>query len=177
MSHSSLYETKDERGNRQIKTLVTLLPYLWPVGQWSIRGRVVVAFMLLVGSKIANVYVPLFYRDAVDALSGFTPVEGATLAAAVPVGLLLSYGGARVLAQMFSELREAVFARVAQRAIRNAALRTFQHLHVLSLRFHMNRITKRLNILAMKRMKPDVLTRRCRHMKLHRSKARSASPT
>ncbi len=141
MSHSSLYETKDERGNRQIKTLVTLLPYLWPVGQWSIRGRVVVAFMLLVGSKIANVYVPLFYRDAVDALSGFTPVEGATLAAAVPVGLLLSYGGARVLAQMFSELREAVFARVAQRAIRNAALRTFQHLHVLSLRFHMNRQT------------------------------------
>ena len=141
MSHSSLYETKDERGNRQIKTLITLLPYLWPVGQWSIRGRVVVAFMLLVGSKIANVYVPLFYRDAVDALSGFTPVEGATLAAAVPVGLLLSYGGARVLAQMFSELREAVFARVAQRAIRNAALRTFQHLHVLSLRFHMNRQT------------------------------------
>jgi len=141
MSHSSLYETKDERVNRQIKTLVTLLPYLWPVGQWSIRGRVVVAFMLLVGSKIANVYVPLFYRDAVDALSGFTPVEGATLAAAVPVGLLLSYGGARVLAQMFSELREAVFARVAQRAIRNAALRTFQHLHVLSLRFHMNRQT------------------------------------
>jgi ABC-type transport system involved in Fe-S cluster assembly fused permease/ATPase subunit len=141
MSHSSLYETKDERGNRQIKTLITLLPYLWPVGQWSMRGRVVVALMLLVGSKIANVYVPLFYRDAVDALSGVTPVEGATLAAAVPVGLLLSYGGARVLAQMFSELREAVFARVAQRAIRNAALRTFQHLHVLSLRFHMNRQT------------------------------------
>jgi ABC-type transport system involved in Fe-S cluster assembly fused permease/ATPase subunit len=141
MSHSSLYETKDERGNGQIKTLITLLPYLWPVGQWSMRGRVVVALMLLVGSKIANVYVPLFYRDAVDALSGVTPVEGATLAAAVPVGLLLSYGGARVLAQMFSELREAVFARVAQRAIRNAALRTFQHLHVLSLRFHMNRQT------------------------------------
>lgn len=141
MSYSSLNETKDERGNRQIKTLITLLPYLWPVGQWSMRGRVVVALMLLVGSKIANVYVPLFYRDAVDALSGVTPVEGATLAAAVPVGLLLSYGGARVLAQMFSELREAVFARVAQRAIRNAALRTFQHLHVLSLRFHMNRQT------------------------------------
>ena len=141
MSYSSLYETKDERGNRQIKTLITLLPYLWPVGQWSMRGRVVVALMLLVGSKIANVYVPLFYRDAVDALSGVTPVEGATLAVAVPVGLLLSYGGARVLAQMFSELREAVFARVAQRAIRNAALRTFQHLHVLSLRFHMNRQT------------------------------------
>ena len=141
MSHSSLYETKDERGNSQVKTLITLLPYLWPAGQWNMRARVVVALTLLVGSKIANVYVPLFYRDAVDALSGVSPVEGATLVAAVPVGLLLSYGGARILAQMFSELREAVFARVAQRAIRNAALRTFQHLHVLSLRFHMNRQT------------------------------------
>ena len=141
MSNSSLYETKDERGNSQVKTLITLLPYLWPAGQWIMRARVVVALTLLVGSKIANVYVPLFYRDAVDALSGVSPVEGATLVAAVPVGLLLSYGGARILAQMFSELREAVFARVAQRAIRNAALRTFQHLHVLSLRFHMNRQT------------------------------------
>ncbi|MDE0812498.1 MAG: ABC transporter ATP-binding protein/permease [Alphaproteobacteria bacterium] len=141
MSNSSLYETKDERGNSQVKTLITLLPYLWPAGQWNMRARVVVALTLLVGSKIANVYVPLFYRDAVDALSGVSPVEGATLVAAVPVGLLLSYGGARILAQMFSELREAVFARVAQRAIRNAALRTFQHLHVLSLRFHMNRQT------------------------------------
>ncbi|MDC0987074.1 ABC transporter ATP-binding protein/permease [Alphaproteobacteria bacterium] len=141
MPNSSLYETKGERGNRQVKTLITLLPYLWPAGQWNMRARVVVALTLLVGSKIANVYVPLFYRDAVDALSGVSPIEGATLAAAVPIGLLLSYGGARILAQMFSELREAVFARVAQRAIRNAALRTFQHLHVLSLRFHMNRQT------------------------------------
>ena len=141
MSNSSLYETKGERGNRQVKTLITLLPYLWPAGQWNMRARVVVALTLLVGSKIANVYVPLFYRDAVDALSGVSPVEGATLVVAVPVGLLLSYGGAKILAQMFSELREAVFARVAQRAIRNAALRTFQHLHVLSLRFHMNRQT------------------------------------
>ena len=141
MSNSSLYETKGERGNRQVKTLITLLPYLWPAGQWNMRARVVVALTLLVGSKIANVYVPLFYRDAVDALSGVSPVEGATLVVAVPVGLLLSYGGAKILAQMFSELREAVFARVAQRAIRNAALRTFQHLHVLSLRFHVNRQT------------------------------------
>jgi ATP-binding cassette, subfamily B, heavy metal transporter len=141
MADSNLYVTKDKKSGRQVRTILTLLPYLWPAGEWSMRGRVVVALSLLVGSKIANVYVPLFYRDAVDALSGEGAVSGATLAAAVPVGLLLAYGGARVLAQMFSELREAVFARVAQRAVRNAALRTFRHLHVLSLRFHMNRQT------------------------------------
>jgi hypothetical protein len=54
MSNSSLYETKGERGNRQVKTLITLLPYLWPAGQWNMRARVVVALTLLVGSKIAN---------------------------------------------------------------------------------------------------------------------------
>lgn len=141
MSKPNLYDTKDERGNRQYRTLVTLLPYLWPAGHWSMRGRVIVALALLVLSKLANVYVPLFYRDAVDALSGKAAVDGAVLAAAVPVGLLLAYGGARVVSVAFGELREAVFARVAQRAIRTAALRTFQHLHVLSLRFHMNRQT------------------------------------
>ncbi|MBT5111200.1 MAG: ABC transporter ATP-binding protein/permease [Rhodospirillaceae bacterium] len=141
MSKPNLYDTKDERGNRQYRTLVTLLPYLWPSGHWSMRGRVIVALALLALSKLANVYVPLFYRDAVDALSGKAVVDGAVLAAAVPVGLLLAYGGARVVSVAFGELREAVFARVAQRAIRTAALRTFQHLHVLSLRFHMNRQT------------------------------------
>jgi ATP-binding cassette, subfamily B, heavy metal transporter len=141
MSKPNLYDTKDERGNRQYRTLVTLLPYLWPAGHWSMRGRVIVALALLALSKLANVYVPLFYRDAVDALSGKAVVDGAVLAAAVPVGLLLAYGGARVVSVAFGELREAVFARVAQRAIRTAALRTFQHLHVLSLRFHMNRQT------------------------------------
>jgi ATP-binding cassette, subfamily B, heavy metal transporter len=149
MSHGSHYDTKNERGQRQYKTLATLLPYLWPAGEWTLRARVVVALALLVGSKVANVYVPLFYKDIIDALSGpvgagggaFNATAGATLAAAAPVGLLLAYGFARVLAVAFGELREAIFARVAQRAIRMAALRTFQHLHQLSLRFHMNRQT------------------------------------
>jgi ABC-type transport system involved in Fe-S cluster assembly fused permease/ATPase subunit len=149
MSHGSHYDTKNERGQRQYSTLVTLLPYLWPAGEWMLRARVVVALVLLIASKIANVYVPLFYKDIIDALSGpvgvggtgFNATAGATLAAAAPVGMLLAYGFARVLAVAFGELREAIFARVAQRAIRMAALRTFQHLHRLSLRFHMNRQT------------------------------------
>ena len=153
MSNASHYDTKNARGGRQVKTLVTLLPYLWPENAFSLRVRVVIALTLLAGSKFANVYVPLFYRDIVDSLSGPIVISGvtggaaggaiagATLAAAVPVGLLLAYGGARVLAVAFAELREAVFAKVAQRAIRMAALRTFKHLHRLSLRFHMNRQT------------------------------------
>ena len=70
MSHGSHYDTKNERGQRQYKTLATLLPYLWPAGEWTLRARVVVALALLVGSKVANVYVPLFYKDIIDALSG-----------------------------------------------------------------------------------------------------------
>jgi ATP-binding cassette subfamily B protein len=112
------------------------LPYLWPPGEWSIRMRVLAALLALAGSKVANVYVPLIYKQAVDMLSG----EVAAIVA-LPVGLLVAYGGARVLTVGFSELREALFARVAQRALRQVALRVFRHLHALSLRFHLDRQT------------------------------------
>ncbi len=135
MSHASLYSSP--AGSKgQYRTLLTLMPYLWPVGQWGMRARVFIAFGLMALSKIVNVYVPLFYRDIVDALT----VETA-LAVALPIGLLFAYGGSRVLSVVFAEMREAIFARVAQRAVRNAALRTFQHLHALSLRFHLERQT------------------------------------
>jgi ATP-binding cassette subfamily B protein len=90
----------------------------------------------LIAAKLVNVVVPVFYKQTVDALS----VQGAA-ALALPMGLLLAYGGARVLAQTCGELRDAVFARVGQRAIRAVALRTFRHLHALSLRFHLDRQT------------------------------------
>ncbi len=90
----------------------------------------------LVAAKLANVTVPVFYKKAVDALS----VETAT-AVAVPIALLFGYGLVRVMAQTFGELRDAVFAKVAQRAVRQAALKTFEHLHRLSLRFHLDRKT------------------------------------
>ena len=121
---------------KDLQTIRTLLPYLWPKGEAELRLRVVCAMALLALAKVTNVAVPIFYKHAVDALSTDT-----ARILAVPVALLVGYGLARVLAQTFGELRDAVFAKVAQRAIRMAGLRTFQHLHRLSLRFHMDRKT------------------------------------
>jgi ATP-binding cassette, subfamily B, heavy metal transporter len=118
-------------------TLAALLPYLWPARQWHLRVRVVAALVLLVSAKVAVVFVPLFYGKAVDALGTAGP-EGLL---AVPVGLILAYGGARVLSLAFGELRDAIFARVGQRAIRTIALEVFRHLHRLSLAFHLGRQT------------------------------------
>ncbi len=110
--------------------------YLWPEGEKALRCRVVVAMALLIVAKVTNVYVPVLYKHAVDALG-----EPATQVVAVPVALILAYGVARILAQAFGELRDAIFAPVSQRAIRNIALQVFHHLHALSLRFHLERQT------------------------------------
>jgi len=125
------------------RALRHLLPYLWPKAPaeaWlELRVRVVIAMILLLGAKVTIVYVPILFKQAVDAL---TPAKGAVdVALAVPIGILLAYGAARVLSVMFGELRDAVFVKVAQRAIRRVALRTFQHLHELALRFHLDRQT------------------------------------
>ena len=109
--------------------------HLWPTDA-GLRWRVVVAMVLLVAAKVTNVYVPVLYKHAVDALG-----EPTAQAVAVPVVLILAYGIARILAQAFGELRDALFAPVSQRAIRNIALEVFRHLHALSLRFHLERQT------------------------------------
>ena len=119
-----------------LKSLRELLPYLWPAGLIGLKARVLGALMLMVAAKIVNVYVPFLYKAAVDVLSG----ESVTVLA-VPVGLILAYGLARVLAQAFRELRAAVFAKVRQHALRSLALATFKHLHRLALRFHLERQT------------------------------------
>jgi len=121
---------------RDLRALATLLPYLWPEGEPGLRARVVIALAFLAAAKAVNVVVPIFFKYAVDALDA---EAGAVIA--VPVGLLVAYGVARVAAQSFGEIRDAVFARVAQRAIRNAGLKTFRHLHRLSMRFHLDRRT------------------------------------
>ncbi|MCH7693359.1 MAG: ABC transporter ATP-binding protein/permease [Proteobacteria bacterium] len=119
-----------------LETIRALLPYLWPAGAPEMRVRVVIALGLLVLAKGTNVVVPIFYKYAVDALTAET---GAVVA--VPVGLLVAYGLTRVMAQAFGEVRDAVFAKVAQRSIRLAGLSAFRHLHRLSLRFHLDRKT------------------------------------
>ncbi|HEU0219078.1 MAG TPA: ABC transporter ATP-binding protein/permease [Stellaceae bacterium] len=118
-----------------LRALRGLLPYLWPRDAPELRVRVVAALALLVGAKVINIAVPILYKHAVDTLSGkFGLVT-------VPVMLILAYGAARVCTQGFNELRDAVFAKVEQRAIRRLALSTFRHLHSLSLRFHLDRRT------------------------------------
>jgi len=117
-------------------TIATLLPYLWPRGAWTIRARVITAMLCLVVAKLATVMVPVLYKEAVDLISA----EGAFVVTAL-VGILVGYGVARVAQQGFTELRDFFFARVGQRAIRAVGLKTFRHLHSLSLRFHLDRQT------------------------------------
>ncbi|MGD9536550.1 MAG: ABC transporter ATP-binding protein/permease [Alphaproteobacteria bacterium] len=128
-------ETPKAQGSH-LKTIGTLLPYLWPKGNTELRARVVIALGLLVLAKIANVYVPILYKGLVDALSG-----EAQAALVIPIGLLIGYGVLRVASIAFAELRDAVFAKVGERAIRTVSLRVFEHLHQLSLRFHLERRT------------------------------------
>ena len=120
-----------------LRTLLGLLPYLWPAGEWRTRTRVSLALAMLAGSKVTLVFVPVLFGRAVDALGG----GGAAPVVALPVGLILAYGLARVLSQTFGQLRDALFARVGQRAIRTIALEVFRHLHALSLHFHLGRQT------------------------------------
>ena len=121
-----------------LRALKGLGPYLWPRDSIELRVRVVLAMALLIAGKLVNITVPLFYKQAVDALSG-AGTAGAVIA--VPVGLILAYGLARLTSQGFNELRNGVFAKVAQRAVRRIALSAFRHIHSLSLRFHLDRRT------------------------------------
>lgn len=120
-----------------------MLPYLWPADRVNIRYRVVGALVALALAKGANVTVPIFYKNAVDALdvSGSESAAATAGIMAIPIALLVGYGLTRLLAVLFQEIREALFARVAQTAIRTVALQTFRHLHALSLRFHLERQT------------------------------------
>ncbi|HLJ05977.1 MAG TPA: ABC transporter ATP-binding protein/permease [Acetobacteraceae bacterium] len=118
-------------------TIRSLLPYLWPAGDPGAKLRVAAAMVLLVLAKLATVYVPVVYGRLVDALA---PKDGGAMLA-IPLALVLAYGGLRVGSAAFGELRDALFAKVQQRAVRTAALRTFRHLHALSLRFHLDRQT------------------------------------
>ncbi len=115
-------------------TLRRLAPYLW-----QYRFRVVAALVFMVGAKLANVGVPVILKELVDAM---TPRLGPAAAPLlVPAGLLLAYGLLRLSTSLFTELRELVFAKATQGAARSIALRTFEHLHALSLRFHLERQT------------------------------------
>jgi ATP-binding cassette subfamily B protein len=129
-------ETKPAGRSVEWSALRDLAPHLWPAGNLAARLRVVLALSLLTGAKLATVYVPILFRDMVDLFA-----DPQNLPVVLPLGLVIGYGVLRVAAIAFSELRDAVFAKVAQRAIRNVALQTFRHLHGLSLGFHLERQT------------------------------------
>ena len=112
------------------QTIRSLLPYLW-----EFKSRVVIAMSLLVLAKLANVAIPLALKQIIDALDKSHAVL------VVPVFLIVGYGLLRLFSTLFGELRDAVFAKVTQRAIRRVALQVFEHLHSLSLRFHLDRQT------------------------------------
>ena len=116
--------------------LRSLAPYLWSRGHSEAKIRVVVALALLAASKVATVYIPIAYGRIVDVLGGKE-----NMAIALPVALIVGYGLLRVASIAFGELRDAVFTKVAQRAIRDVALETFRHLHRLTLRYHLDRQT------------------------------------
>ncbi|MEG1735730.1 MAG: ABC transporter transmembrane domain-containing protein, partial [Comamonas sp.] len=111
-----------------------LLPYLW-----QYKWRVIAALLFMIGAKLANVGVPVLLKHLVDALD-IKPGQAQALLV-VPVGLLVGYGLLRFSSTMFTELRDLVFAKATQGASRAIALSTFEHLHALSLRFHLERQT------------------------------------
>jgi len=125
---------RPERG--ALGTLAGLFPFLWDPDRADLRRRVIYALAFLALAKVINVYIPFLYKAAVDALA-----PGPDLVIALPLGVIFAYGAARVMAQIFGELRDAVFAKVAQHAVRRIALDIFRHLHGLSLRFHLDRQT------------------------------------
>jgi ATP-binding cassette subfamily B protein len=118
------------RPRGDVGTLKKLVPYLW-----EYRWRVAIALVFLVAAKLANISVPLLMKEIVDNLSGPKAVI------AVPVALLVAYGILRMSSTLFAELRDIVFVRVTQRAMRRVGLDVFRHLHALSLRFHLERQT------------------------------------
>ncbi len=125
---------KPTRGS--FATIFSLLPYLWPKHEPALRARLVLASICMVLAKGATVYVPILYGKAVDAL-----VHHGDLAITVPAALIVAYAVVRIASALFGELRDAIFAAVQMRASRVVARQTFEHLHGLSMRFHLDRQT------------------------------------
>ncbi|TNJ40860.1 ABC transporter ATP-binding protein/permease [Phaeobacter sp. B1627] len=135
-SPDALPSAADERRSG-LRTLRRVWPYVWPEDAPTVRLRVVLALVILMGAKGIAVVTPLFYKGAVDALAA----EGVPMLALGAVGLTVAYGMARVMNSGFQQLRDVVFAPVTQRALRQLALTTFRHIHAMSMRYHITRKT------------------------------------
>ena len=125
---------------RSARTLRRVAPYLWPEDEFWVKRRVVLSLLALVTAKIVSVLTPFFYKAAVDSLSGDSRGD-AWLLSIGAIGLTVAYGMARISSIGFNELRDVLFVRVGQRALRKLALETFTHIHRLSMRYHITRKT------------------------------------
>jgi ATP-binding cassette subfamily B protein len=123
-----------------------LWPYIWPVERRDLKVRVALSMVLLLGAKLATIAVPFTFKWATDALTGAhsAPVAASSWLVwliAAPVLMTLAYGGMRILMALLTQARDGIFAKVAMHAVRRLAYRTFEHMHQLSLRFHLERKT------------------------------------
>lgn len=135
----SFNATNESEEARHLQTLRQLSKYLWPKDRPDLRWRVVAALLFLIGAKFVGVYVPFLLKHAIDSLTPSASSE--TLMVGVAISWIIAYSLGRVISQAFGELRDFVFAKVTQHTQRTIGLQTFQHLHALSLAFHLDRQT------------------------------------
>ena len=126
-----------------LKTFKLLFPFLWPNKRSDLRKRVSLALVCLILAKVASVYTPLILGRSVDSLTELS--SGVNLLMLIPIALIISYGVARIASSTFEGMRDALFSKVSQHAIREVTLTIFKHLHSLSLQFHLNRQTGALS--------------------------------
>jgi ABC-type transport system involved in Fe-S cluster assembly fused permease/ATPase subunit len=139
-------EISSEGGGALLPTIVRLWPYIWPANRRDLKQRVMIALALLLIAKLATIAVPFTYKWATDALAGqgsapVAPSAWLTWALAVPVVMTIAYGSARVTMAVITQMRDGIFAKVSMNAVRRLAFMVFEHMHLLSLRFHLERKT------------------------------------
>jgi len=123
------------------RTVANLWQYMWPKDRPDLKFRVILAIGALLVSKVATTLVPFAYKGIIDTLDGATPDNTLVMGIAIPLVLIVAYGVGNVIDAGFQQLRDVLFASVGQNAVRKLALQTFEHLHRLSLRFHLSRRT------------------------------------
>jgi ATP-binding cassette subfamily B protein len=144
-AHTKTPEAAAERGTL-LATLANLWPYIWPSDRRDLKARVVLAMVLLLVAKLATMAVPFTFKWATDALAKPADTAGSSsdwviYVLAAPILMTVAYGGMRIVMAVFTQMRDGLFAKVAMHAVRRLAYRTFEHMHMLSLRFHLERKT------------------------------------
>lgn len=142
MKQNNLHKTVSADSGQTLRTIFNLWPYMWPSDRPDLKMRVLWALFYLVLSKLILILVPYFFKYATNALNiDYTPPNWLPAVFAAPVIMVLSYNIARILQAGLNQLRDALFAKVGQHAVRRLAYQTFVHMHELSLRFHLERRT------------------------------------